>query len=271
MNVLDLTTHRLQPGQPVNLSEIETDGKAFHDDRDAAEEEFEALVEELAEWQRRLYAEGRQKLLVVLQAMDAGGKDSTIRHIFGRTNPQGVQVHSFKVPTAQELAHDFLWRIHQRVPGKGMIGVFNRSHYEDVVVVRVDRLVPESVWRARYEQINQFERLLADTGTTILKFYLHISKKEQRKQFQERIDDPSKQWKFSFDDLEKRKQWDGYMAAYSEALARCTTGAAPWYVIPGDQKWYRLLAVARVLVGTLRQMNPAYPAPERDLSGVVVE
>ncbi len=271
MNDIDLTTHRLQPGQPVNLLEMETEGKAYHDDRDAAEEEFEALVEELAEWQRRLYAEGRQKLLVVLQAMDAGGKDSTIRHIFGRTNPQGVQVHSFKAPTAQELAHDFLWRIHQRVPGKGMIGVFNRSHYEDVVVVRVDQLAPEPVWRARYEQINQFEKLLADTGTTVLKFYLHISKKEQRKQFQERIDDPSKHWKFSFDDLEKRKQWDDYMTAYGEALARCTTEAAPWYVIPGDQKWYRLLAVARVLVGTLRRMDPAYPPPERDLSGVVVE
>lgn len=271
MDSIGLNTHRLKPGEPMDLTKIETDGKEYHDDREAAEQEFAALVEELAEWQRRLYAEGKQKLLVVLQAMDAGGKDSTIRHIFGPTNPQGVQVSSFKVPTPEELAHDFLWRIHRRAPGKGMIGVFNRSHYEDVVVVRVDGMVPEAVWRPRYEQINQFEKLLADTGTTILKFYLHISKEEQRKQFQERIDEPDKRWKFSFDDLEKRKQWDDYMAAYGEALARCTTEAAPWYVIPGDQKWYRLLAVARVIVGTLRQMNPAYPEPERDLSGVVVQ
>jgi PPK2 family polyphosphate:nucleotide phosphotransferase len=271
MTPIDLATHRLEPGQPVDLTQIETDGKEYHGDREAAEQEFESLREELAEWQPRLYAGGKQKLLIVLQAMDAGGKDSTIRHVFGTTNPQGVRVHSFKVPTAEELAHDFLWRIHQRVPAAGMIGIFNRSHYEDVVVVRVDKIVPEPVWRARYEQINQFERLLAENGTTILKFYLHISTKEQRKQFQERLDDPEKWWKFSFGDLEKRKQWDDYMAAYSEALARCTTAAAPWYVIPGDQKWYRLLAVTRIIVGTLREMNPAYPQPEQDLSGVVVE
>lgn len=271
MKEIDLALHRVEPGAAVELATVGTDGKDYHDDRKQAESEFDALREELAEWQQRFYAEGKRKLLIVLQAMDAGGKDSTIRHVFAGTNPQGVRVHSFKQPTREELAHDFLWRVHQRVPAAGMIGVFNRSHYEDVVIVRVDELAPEEVWRRRYEQINQFEQLLVATGTTVLKFYLHISKDEQRKQFQERIDEPEKNWKFSLDDLEKRKQWDDYMAAYSEALARCTTDAAPWYIIPGDQKWYRLLAVARAIVGTLRAMNPAFPPPQHDLSGVVVE
>ncbi|MDT8306203.1 MAG: polyphosphate kinase 2 family protein [Anaerolineae bacterium] len=271
MNDIDLSTHRIAPKQPVDLEAIPTDGKDYHEDRDMAEIEFKALCEELAKWQQRLYAEGQRKLLIVLQAMDAGGKDSTIRHLFGETNPQGVRVHSFKVPSKEELAHDFLWRVHKRVPENGMIGVFNRSHYEDVVVVRVDKLVPEDIWSKRYEQINQFEKLLTETGTTILKLYLHISKEEQRKQFQERLDDPEKNWKFSFGDLEKRKQWNDYMVAYGDAIARCTTESAPWYIIPADQKWYRLLAVARIVVGTLRQMNPAYPPPEGDLSGVVVD
>ncbi|MCA9940695.1 MAG: polyphosphate kinase 2 family protein, partial [Anaerolineales bacterium] len=197
-------------------------------------------------------------------------KDGTIRRVFQGVNPQGVQVTSFKVPTAAELAHDFLWRVHQRVPGSGMIGVFNRSHYEDVLVVRVHNIVPESDWRPRYEQINQFERLLVDTGTTVLKFYLHISKEEQRQRFQERLDDPQKQWKFSLEDVEKRRFWEDYMAAYGEMLTRCTTVAAPWHVIPADQKWYRNLAIARVIVGTLRGMNPRFPAPADDLAGVVV-
>lgn len=262
--------HQMPAGQPVDLRQLSTKAKPYHQDRAAAEAEFKALRDELADWQVRLYAEGKQKLLVVLQALDAGGKDGTIRRVFQGVNPQGVQVTSFKVPTAAELAHDFLWRIHQRAPGSGMMGVFNRSHYEDVLVVRVHHVVPESVWRPRYEQINQFEKLLADTGTTILKFYLHISKEEQGKRFQERLDDPRKHWKFSLDDLQKRTFWDDYMAAYSEMLSRCTTPYAPWYVIPSDQKWYRNLAIARVLVGALRQMNPQFPAPEEDLTGVVV-
>lgn len=262
--------HQLQPGQPVDLRQISTKAKSYHQDRGAAETEFKGLRDELADWQVRLYAEGRQKLLIVLQALDAGGKDGTIRRVFQGVNPQGVQVTSFKVPTAAELAHDFLWRVHQRVPGSGMMGIFNRSHYEDVLVVRVHNIVPESVWRPRYEQINQFEKLLTHTNTTVLKFYLHISKEAQRQRFQDRLDDTQKQWKFSLGDLKKRAFWDDYMAAYSEMLTRCTTAAAPWYVIPADQKWYRNLAIARVIVGTLRQMNPQFPAPEDDLTGVVV-
>jgi len=186
-------------------------------------------------------------------------------------NPQGVIITSFKAPSKIELAHDYLWRVHAAVPARGMIGIFNRSHYEDVLIVRVDNLVPESIWRPRYQQINEFEHLLASTGTTILKFYLHINKEEQRERFQERIDVRAKNWKFSFEDLEKRKQWDDYMAAYEEMLQQTSSEQAPWYVIPANQNWYRNLAIERVIVSTLRQLDPQFPPPERDVSGIVVE
>lgn len=259
-------THRLHPGQPVDLRELPTQGKQFHADRKAAEKEFLELRDELAGLQYKLYAEGRRKLLVVLQAMDTGGKDGTIRNVFRGVNPQGVIVTSFKAPSLEELAHDFLWRIHRAVPSAGHIGVFNRSHYEDVLIVRVDRLVPEPVWRARYEQINHFEKLLVDTGTTILKFYLHISPDEQKKRLKERIRDPEKRWKFCREDLAKRLQWDQYMEAYQEALEQCTTPWATWYVIPADQKWYRNLAITRVLAATLRHMDPQPPSNHEEIS-----
>lgn len=263
-------THRLDAERPFQLANLPTQGKQFHPDRDQAEAEFKALRREFIELQRRLYAENKQKLLIVFQAMDAGGKDGTIRNILRGVNPQGVRVHSFKVPSKEELAHDFLWRIHQDVPAKGMIGVFNRSHYEDVLVVRVHDIVPESVWRPRYEQINQFEKLLTDTGTTILKFFLHISPEEQKERFQSRLDEPDKNWKFSLEDLEKRKFWGDYMAAYEEMLQQCTTPWAPWYVIPADQKWYRNLTITRTIVDTLKQMDPQYPPPEGDLSNIII-
>ena len=264
-------THKLQPGTQVNLSDITANGNSYHSNRDEAEDEFKALRRELRDWQYRLYAEDKQKLLIVFQAMDAGGKDGTIRRVFQGVNPQGVEVTSFKGPTKEELAHDYLWRIHKEVPAKGMFRIFNRSHYEDVLIVRVDSLVPEAVWRPRYEQINQFEKLLSDTGTRILKFYLHIDKEEQRERLQARIDDPTKNWKFEMGDVGKRKQWDEYMVAYEEMLTRCTTEHAPWYVIPANQKWYRNLAIAKVLVHTLKEMNPQYPKPKGDWSGIVIE
>lgn len=254
--------HRVQPGSSVVLAELSTRGRDFSDDRDAAEEEFQELRDELIDLQRRLYAEGRRKLLIVLQAMDAGGKDGTIRHVFRGVNPQGVQVTSFKKPSSLELSHDFLWRIHQAVPAAGMIGVFNRSHYEDVLVVRVEEIVPESVWQPRFEHINNFERHLNDSDTTILKFFLHISKDEQKDRFQKRLTNPDKHWKFSEQDLLKRKHWERYVPAYEEVLTRCSTDRAPWFVIPADQKWYRNLAIARVIVNTLRTMNPQYPSPQ---------
>lgn len=264
-------THKLEPGRPFRLNDLPTAGKQFHPDRESAETEFRALRGEFVEYQRRFYADGKRKLLIVLQAMDAGGKDGTIRKITRGVNPQGVRVTPFKAPSKAALAHDFLWRIHKAVPGKGMMGIFNRSHYEDVLVVRVHNIAPEAVWRPRYAQINQFEKLLTDTGTTILKFYLHISKEEQKKRFQARLDDPTKHWKFSVEDLEKRKLWDDYMAAYEEMLRQCTTDWAPWYVIPADQKWYRNLTISRVMAQALRDLNPQYPEPEDDLTGIVVE
>ena len=264
-------THKLVLERPFHLEDLPTDGKPFHPNREEAETEFKTLRKAFIQLQRQLYAEGEQKLLIVLQAMDAGGKDGTIRNMLKGVNPQGVRVQSFKVPSKEELAHDFLWRVHKVVPAKGMIGVFNRSHYEDVLVVRVHNIVPESVWRPRYTQINQFEKLLHDTGTRILKFYLHISKDEQKERFQSRLDEPDKNWKFSLEDLEKRKFWPDYMAAYEEMLQECSTAWAPWYVIPANQKWYRNLTIMRTIVHTLREMNPQYPEAEDNLNQVVIE
>ena len=255
-------THRIISGQAVDLSQLPTRAEDFHTNRREAEREFKLLRKQLADYQFRLYSESKQKLLVVLQAMDAGGKDSTIRRVFQGVNPQGVRVTSFKAPTKSELAHDYLWRVHRRVPANGMIRVFNRSHYEDVLVVRVDSLVPEDIWRARFDQINDFERLLAATGTTILKFYLHISKEEQKERLEARLADPTRHWKFSVEDLAKRKQWDDYMVAYKDVLSQCSKDHAPWFAIPSDQKWYRNLAIARVLVSTLAKMDPQYPPAE---------
>jgi PPK2 family polyphosphate:nucleotide phosphotransferase len=202
--------------------------------------------------------------------MDAGGKDGTIKHVMGGVNPQGCQVTSFKQPTARELAHDYLWRIHMAVPSRGYIGIYNRSHYEDVLVVRVHNLVPEEVWSTRYEQINHFEKLLAETGTTILKFFLYISKEEQKERFEARLTDPTKNWKFSAGDVKERRYWDDYMLAYEEALSRCNTPWAPWYIIPANRKWYRNLVVSQTIVETLEKLDMHYPPPLADAGSIVV-
>ncbi len=228
------------------------------------------LNAELERLQELLYAEGKHKVLVVLQATDTGGKDGTIRHVFDGTNPQGVSVASFKKPTPRELAHDYLWRVHRHTPGTGEITIFNRSHYEDVLVVRVHGLVPEERWRRRYDHINDFEALLADEGTTILKFFLHISKEEQRERLQARLDEPEKNWKFSKGDLAERQRWDDYLDAYEAALTRTTTDHAPWYAVPADRKWFRNLVISQVLVDTLSSLDMAYPAPEEGLDEIVV-
>ena len=264
-------THKLSPDANISLADFATSADSFHTDRDEAEKEFKKLRKELVDLQNRFYADGRHKLLIVFQAMDAGGKDGTIRKVFRGVNPQGVRVTSFKKPSTRERAHDYLWRIHNAVPAKGMFGIFNRSHYEDVLVVRVHNIVPQAVWEPRYEQINEFERLLTSSGTTILKFYLHISKEEQRERLQDRLDNPEKHWKFSVDDLAKREYWDDYMRAFEDALSRCTTDEAPWYVIPADQKWYRNLAISRIIVSTLKSIDPQYPPPEDNIDGIVVE
>ena len=230
-----------------------------------------ALHEELAELQERLWAESTRSLLVVLQAMDAGGKDGTIRKVFAGVNPQGCRVTSFKTPSTEELAHDFLWRIHKAAPRAGEIGIFNRSHYEDVLIVRVHGWVPKSVWSKRYAAINDFEANLAAAGTRIVKFYLHISKDEQAARFRKLLAQPNKRWKFRAGDLDERKHWDAYQEAFEEALTKTSTAHAPWYVIPGNAKWYRDWAVLSVLVHTLRQMDPQFPPPEEDLSSIVIE
>ncbi len=265
-----MDTYRVEPGTRLRLEEVDP-ADTMGIDKAAAKTETKALNRRLEALQELLYAEGRHKVLIVLQAMDAAGKDGTIRHVFDRVNPQGVKVASFKKPTPQELAHDYLWRVHRHTPGTGEIAIFNRSHYEDVLIVRVLGLVPEERWSQRYEHIRGFEQLLADEGTTIVKFYLHISKDEQRARLQARLDDPSKHWKFDIGDLAQRKRWDDYMAAYEQALSETSTPSAPWYVIPAEHKWFRNLAISRILVSTLEGLNMAYPEQTEDLSGVVVE
>jgi PPK2 family polyphosphate:nucleotide phosphotransferase len=224
------------------------------------------LADRMDELQGALHAEAKRAVLVVLQGRDASGKDGTIRKVFGPLDPQGVVVTSFKVPSAEERAHDYLWRVHRAVPARGEIGIFNRSHFEDVLVVRVDRLVPESVWRPRYEQINQFERLMAQNGVTILKFFLHISRGEQKERLLARLGDPAKYWKFDAGDLGKREQWDAYTEAYEEMLSRTSTPEAPWYVIPADRKPVRNVTIAELVVETLERLDPRYPGapPELD-------
>lgn len=259
----------LIPSGEVMLSDYDP-GYVGDYDKAQARDELVPLQEKLARLQERLYAEGRQSLLVVLQAMDAGGKDGTIRNVFESLNPLGVQVTAFKAPTHDELAHDFLWRIHHHTPPKGYIGIFNRSHYEDVLVVRVNQLVPEAIWERRYEHINAFERVVADHGTRILKFFLHISKAEQKERLQARLDDPEKRWKFSLGDLPVREKWQDYMQAYEAVLTRCNTPYAPWHIVPANKKWYRNLVITRVIVETLEAMDPQFPPAEPGLETVVI-
>lgn len=239
--------------------------------KETAEEQIKLNAEISSQLAYKLYAEDRRAVLLVLQGMDTAGKDGTIRTVMTGVNPQSFRIVSFKQPNAEELDHDFLWRIHNAIPGKGHIGIFNRSHYEDVLVVRVHNLVPEKEWRARYERINEFEELLTDGYLTIVKCYLHISKDEQRERLQARLDKPHKLWKFNRGDLEERKLWDDYQRAYEDALTKCNTSYAPWHIIPSDRKWYRNLVVSQILRDTLEKLDPQFPPPEPGLEGIVVE
>ncbi len=262
---------RVAPGSTPDLAAIDPDGTpGFTGDKVAAGLRLKELRTQLRAFQERLWAEQRQSLLIVLQALDAGGKDGLIRKVVTAFNPQGTRVVGFGVPSEEELRHDYLWRIHAVTPGRGRIGVFNRSHYEDVLVVRVNELVPRAAWSQRYDQINAFEAHLAANGTRIVKFFLHISRAEQRERFLKRLADPEKQWKWSSGDLDARSKWDAFQAAYADALARCSTESAPWFVVPADRKWYRDLAVAEVLAETAAGMDPQWPAVDEDLSNVVV-
>ena len=225
----------------------------------------------LCDLQERLYAENKQSLLIILQAMDTGGKDGTIRHVVGPLDSRGCEVVSFKPPSVDEAAHDFLWRVHAKTPRKGEIVIFNRSHYEEVLVVRVMGLQPKEVWSKRFDQINAFEKMLVESGTRIVKIFLHISKDEQKRRLEARLSDPSKLWKFDPSDIKARARWDDYQQAYGAALARCSTDWAPWHVVPADSKWYRNLAVARLLVDALEAMNPRYPDPVVDPKTITIE
>jgi PPK2 family polyphosphate:nucleotide phosphotransferase len=247
-----------EPGKKFRIDRIDPDN-THGVDREEAEKELIKDQERLLALQNLLYAENRRSILVVLQGMDAGGKDGTIRHVMSGLNPQGVSVTSFKVPEGEEKRHDYLWRIHRAVPEWGHIGIFNRSHYEDVLVVRVHKLVAEKVWSRRYREINEFERMLTDEGVHILKFLLLISKDEQEKRFRERLTDKTKHWKFSPADTKERRYWNDYRAAYQDAVQECSTDCAPWYAIPADHKWFRNLAVAQILRDEMDKMKLKYP------------
>jgi PPK2 family polyphosphate:nucleotide phosphotransferase len=252
-----------------------SDADAVVEDLDVSKEDIESqtedAVEKISKLQRILYADGQHALLIVLQGRDASGKDGTIRKVFTAVNPQGCSVSSFKVPTEEERAHDFLWRIHRQVPARGMIGIFNRSHYEDILVPRVKKLVPKKVWSARYDQINEFERMLSLNGVTILKFMLHISREEQRKRFQERVDDDEKNWKFRLGDLEDRQHWDDFTRAYRDILEETSTKWAPWYMVPGDDKKVRNWLISRTIASTLNDLDLKYPDADPEIAGLEIE
>jgi len=264
--------YRVLPDTEAGLAHRDPSERlTHHEGKKVGRKYLDALTLRLRDLQELLYAEGKYKVLMVLQATDTGGKDGVIRHVFRTVNPQGVKVSSFKVPSARERAHDYLWRIHRETPGSGEIRIFNRSHYEDILVVRVRELVPPDVWERRYHHINEFERMLADEGTTILKFFLHISKEEQAARLQARLDDPEKLWKFSPADLAERRHWDAYQEAYEAMLSRTSTPWAPWYVIPSNSKWYRNLVIARVLVEALERLDMKHPEPDFDPASIRIE
>jgi PPK2 family polyphosphate:nucleotide phosphotransferase len=264
--------YRVKPGRKnFSLAAFDPQEKDCFPDRETAEKQFAADVEAIVEIQNAFYACAKKALLCVFQAMDAGGKDGTVRKVFGPVNPAGIQVHSFKKPSDEERAHDYLWRIHKAVPPRGTIGIFNRSHYEDVLVVKVFDLAPAERVEERYAQINAFEQHLAQNDVVILKFYLHISRDEQKERFQERLDVPRKHWKFNQADLDVRKRWDDFTGAAELAIGRCTTKQAPWFVIPANRNWYRNACVARIVRKTIEATDPEWPALDADMSSIVIE
>ena len=259
---------RVGQGSKVDLAKINAGFKDKHESHEHALPEIETYTQKLHDLQYLMYAEGKRSLLICLQGRDAAGKDGTINHVLGAMNPQGCTVTGFKVPSKEEAAHDFLWRYHQHTPGKGQVAIFNRSHYEDVLVVRVHDLVPKKVWSQRYEQINAFERMLADNGTHILKFYLHIDPDEQLERFKQRILDPARHWKISDGDYAERPYWDAYTEAFEDALSKTSTEHAPWFVIPSNHKWFRNLAISRIVAETLESLDMQFPEPTVDIEAI---
>jgi PPK2 family polyphosphate:nucleotide phosphotransferase len=260
----------VKPGEAVDLRKRATDDTGKFEDKSEAERPTKANLARLDELQEVLYAQSKHALLIVFQAMDAGGKDGAIEHVFSGLNPQGCSVTSFKAPSHRELAHDYLWRVHAAVPAKGMIGIFNRSHYEDVLIARVKQLVPQRVWSRRYDQINSFEQMLTDEGVTILKFFLHISRAEQKERFEARLADPAKHWKFNPADVAERALWDDYQQAFQDAVEKCSTEHAPWYVVPADKKWFRNWVVSDTIVRTMEKLELEYPPAREGIKDVKI-
>lgn len=258
----------VEPGKKVRLRKVDPAYTGRHDSHEEAAPKIQKNLERLTRLQYLLYADGRQSLLVVLQALDAGGKDGVVRHVFNAMNPQGTSVFGFKQPSKSEAAHDFLWRAHQRTPGKGEVVIFNRSHYEDVLVARVHKIVPKSVWSKRYELINGFEKMLHENGTSIVKIYLHISPEEQLARFRERLEDPRRHWKISEADYSERELWPAYIGAFEDAMERTSTKHAPWYVVPSNHKWFRDLAISQIIADTLDDMGLKLPPPQADIAAI---
>lgn len=264
----DSERFRVKPGKRMHLADIDPSHTGQHKKKSSALTDIRKYARRLRELQYLLYAEGKRGLLICLQAMDTGGKDGTIRHVLGYMNPQGCRVQSFKVPSTEEAGHDFLWRIHRVTPSLGEVVIFNRSHYEDVLVTRVHKLIPKKRWQARYDSINAFEQYLCENRIHILKFFLHISKEEQLKRFKQRLDDPNRHWKISEADYAERPYWDAYQQAYEDALNRCSTESAPWFVIPADHKWFRNLTISRIVVEYLEGLDMRFPEPQVDIEEI---
>jgi len=267
-----LERYLVKPGKKLDLARINSNEKTLidHATKDDYLPYFEVLQHELQQLQKVLYAQNKHRILIVMQAMDTGGKDGCIKHVFSRIDPQGIHVRSFKKPTEEELARDFLWRVHARVPRNGEMVIFNRSHYEDVIAVRVKNIFPEQVWQRRVRHIIEFERMLAEEGTTIIKIYLHISKDEQKARLQARLDHAHKHWKFNPEDLKDRERWDDFMTAYEDLLAQTSTKHAPWYVVPADRKWYRNLCVARIVLDEMKRLEMEFPPIDWDPKEMVI-
>jgi PPK2 family polyphosphate:nucleotide phosphotransferase len=268
-----LERYWVRPGGKFELGKIDAGEKALFDGKDKTEilPQFDELQNQLQELQKKLYAQNKHRILVVVQAMDTGGKDGCIKHVFSRIDPQGIHVRSFKKPSEEELSYDYLWRVHSKVPHKGELVIFNRSHYEDIVAVRVKKIFPDEVWKRRQRHVIEFERMLAEEGTTIVKIFLHISKAEQKRRLEARLADPVKHWKVNPDDLVDRAHWDDFMTAYEDVISKTSTEFAPWYVVPADRKWYRNLCVARIMLDTLQKLNMEFPSISWDPKSIKIE
>ncbi len=267
-----LERYWVKPGSKVDFEKLESGEKSLFDGdgKEDVEPQFGILQDQLQDLQKMLYAQNKHRILVVMQAMDTGGKDGCIKHVFSHIDPQGIHVRSFKKPTEEELSYDFLWRVHSKVPHRGQLVIFNRSHYEDIIAVRVKKLFPDEVWKRRQRHVVDFERMLAEEGTTIVKIFLHISKDEQKRRLESRLENPHKHWKFNPDDLADRARWDDFMEAYQDVIAKTSTEKAPWFIVPADRKWYRNLCVARIILDTMKTLNMELPKIDWDPSGIKI-